>query len=605
MYFSIMQQLIITLFCVFFFSCIANTEKEWSPQFTSMPGDETQIAFSTDGKSIAFSSDMNGEKDIYIQAINSSEPIKIGMPKQDEYQPKWSPDGNLLAYTVKRGKRIFIQFKNLETGQLSQISIDGLECSRPSWSTDGTSILFNGKEDNNVGIYLFLLSSNEVNTIKKGEGKFIHFGFSPDGKYIGFYKRGGGEEDLFAISINDKKEINISKHEGHEWYPHWSPDGTKILFYSTWGDEMTEVWTTDFPDGKLTQISNHISEDFAPVFSPDGSEVVYISKRDGFNDLYVYNFLKKSTNRLNISHLLKKGWPIWSPDGKYIAYSANLEEEHLYRLDISNLEVKRLTKNEHIETHPVVSDDGKLLAYVSTGAGSESNIMLYAMNTESNTPFLQTYHYQSHPQFHPKKSQLGYIQSAGGSIRTNNVFVKSFDDDTEKQLTHIGGIQHFIWSKNGEEIICGYDSSANFVYDIIKINIASGRVENVVNTSGSELPTDISPDGNELLFFSDMDGENKIYRMPLVKSKSDKKIEFLQKGWDAKYSPNGSQIVFVSNENKESLTDVYIMDKNGGSIKRLTQDAYKEASPTWSLDGNSIIFSVQKGDKDIWFYLLE
>ncbi|MEK6154018.1 DPP IV N-terminal domain-containing protein [Flavobacteriaceae bacterium 3-367] len=572
-------------------------------RLTDMEGEEEQLAFSPNGDRIAFSFCQKGNCDIYLKSIEEDEPpLQITKSEGRESRPTWSPNGKMLAYTVTAKSRTYITIHEFASKQRTLVQLEGAALYKPGWSPDGKRIVLNGNDGSSEDIYLYELKTAKFTRLTHEPGREVHFGFSPDGRYVGYNKRGGPIEDLFAISVDGKELINITQHAGHEWYPHWSPKGDGVLFYSTWGTEMTEVWVANFPGTGLKRVSDHIVEDYGPVFSPDGEEVVFISKRDGLNDLYVYHFGSDSLRHLHIGEKLKEGWPLWSPDRTKLAYSANLEEPHLYQITIASGNIRRLTDSAQAEEFPAMDPEGNYVAYVTKGAGSESNIMLLHLGTGETSPFLAGYQGQTRPQFSHTTKRLGLVQSPGGSIVTNNIITASLDGTDSLQLTDFGGVRHFIWTADDKEIIYAYDSVANYAYDIWKLNLPTGERQPLFESPADGIPTDVSVNGAHFLFHSNLGGQNKIYRMPVAGGSPEPIAHELVNGWGANYSPDGEQIVFLSDNNAEKTTDIYIMHRDGGPVQRLTTDRYRETSPKWTVDGKSIIFSVQKGSKDIWVY---
>ncbi|MFM7133954.1 MAG: TolB family protein [Planctomycetota bacterium] len=63
-------------------------------------------------------------------------------------------------------------------------------------------------------------------------------------------------------------------------------------------------------------------------------------------------------------------------------------------------------------------------------------------------------------------------------------------------------------------------------------------------------------------------------------------------------SPDGKQVAFSSNRNGN--WDVYVMSINGGAPSQITSDADDEVQPTWAPDGKRIAFSRKNGRTGIW-----
>ncbi len=74
-------------------------------QITTWPGLDSNPAFSPDGESIAYSSDHNGNFEIYLRSLApDGRDIQLTTDGHQNFDPKWSPDGKRIAYySMKRG----------------------------------------------------------------------------------------------------------------------------------------------------------------------------------------------------------------------------------------------------------------------------------------------------------------------------------------------------------------------------------------------------------------------------------------------------------------------------------------------------------------------
>ena len=61
------------------------------------------------------------------------------------------------------------------------------------------------------------------------------------------------------------------------------------------------------------------------------------------------------------------------------------------------------------------------------------------------------------------------------------------------------------------------------------------------------------------------------------------------------YSPDGTKIAFSSKVN--SNWAIYVMNEDGSNVNRITHSTKNEWVPTWSADGNSVLFSRESGYK--------
>ena len=75
-------------------------------------------------------------------------------------------------------------------------------------------------------------------------------------------------------------------------------------------------------------------------------------------------------------------------------------------------------------------------------------------------------------------------------------------------------------------------------------------------------------------------GPDMTFKYPI----SDAPIQYATQIRDAVPSPDGSQLAFTA------LNQLYVMDLPNGEVRRVTSDSYTEAMPTWTPDGNHIVY---------------
>ncbi|MGQ9586261.1 MAG: AAA family ATPase [Anaerolineae bacterium] len=112
-----------------------------------------------------------------------------------------------------------------------------------------------------------------------------------------------------------------------------------------------------------------------------------------------------------------------------------------------------------------------------------------------------------------------------------------------------------------------------------------------------------APDGSELLFVSQRDGNREIYRISLDAALAGEPPTNLTRNraddWTPSWSPDGTEIAFSSNRNGN--WDIYVMRADGSDPVRLTDDPESDISPDWSPDGQRIVFaSKRSGNWDLY-----
>ena len=93
-------------------------------------------------------------------------------------------------------------------------------------------------------------------------------------------------------------------------YPAISPDGTTIVF-SYKGD----IYLVGAEGGEAKQLTSHTAHDYAPVWSPDGKQIAFASDRHGNFDLYIMSVEGGNPKRLTTHSSNDMPWS-FTPDGK-------------------------------------------------------------------------------------------------------------------------------------------------------------------------------------------------------------------------------------------------------------------------------------------------
>jgi TolB protein len=137
------------------------------------------------------------------------------------------------------------------------------------------------------------------------------------------------------------------------------------------------------------------------------------------------------------------------------------------------------------------------------------------------------------------------------------------------------------------------------------------RAEDSSVPQSGNLPAAVSPFpaglSGELVFQSDIDGRPKIFKLDLASGRVTRLTDnpsYRDEG--PRWSPDGSRISFVSNrahyegpspEQGTPDMDVYVMDANGGNVRRLTREPSNEADATWAPDGRSLVVSSDRDSR--------
>ncbi len=295
--------------------------------------------------------------------------------------------------------------------------------------------------------------------------------------------------------------------------------GPTIAFQSNRGGQLA-IYSLDQAGGEPVRLTPPTCEAGFPIVSPDGRRVAFTAKvyRDGRVDFDIYivgsdgRELRKVTDSPSRWDML----PSWSPDGASVVFMAvdadgESGESAIYRVEVDGTGLRPLAGGSFWNTQPAWSPTGERIAFASRRYG--------AMEIYSVSP-------------------------AGDDLRP---------------LTSLGGSsEQPRWSPDGEFIaFISFPTPSAMASEVWLVDAAGGR------------PRAVTPD------------------VPAV---------YMDLSW----SPDGSRLAFASD--REGAFAIYVADVTSGSLTHLGgPHAGAQTGPVWSNDGRSIAFAgYSEGNWDIY-----
>ena len=280
----------------------------------------------------------------------------------------------------------------------------------------------------------------------------------------------------------------------------------------------------------------------------------------------------------------------------------------IYSSDPNSNEEINLTDTPFAEEQPILSPNRKLLAFSVSKDSKDPNVGIEVMKLKeaeklSITTGLGTY---VTPRWSPDSSRLAYAASQPG--KESYVYVSDLSQSPSHRLSDISSDEVGDWSSDGNSVVF---SSAKFSNPGIHDRNPDGVNQRQI-TCGNDYGAKWSPDNKKLAFISDRDGNPNIYVIekeiedPKCSDDAESTLGLYQltdtegSEYDISWSPDGRQILFVSE--RDGNPEIYVMDNSGNNVVRLTRnDKVKDVQPVWSPDGKNIAFASDlDGDFDIF-----
>jgi dipeptidyl aminopeptidase/acylaminoacyl peptidase len=356
------------------------------------------------------------------QSAPSPRPITISdlFRIKQVQDPHISPDGQWVAYTVTSTK--LAQDKTEDRiwmvpaagGDAIPLSADGVSSNHPRWSPDGKWLAFlSARNDGKTQVWLLNRLGGEAQKLTDTPQDVSNFAWSPDSRRLVLILKDATPEELQAAKDKNKDQDGDSDDSDKDKKPKtqkpWVIDRLQFK-EDTIGyldRRRTHLYVFDLASKSLTQVTSGDFDDSEPAWSPDGKLLAFVSNRslpdpDRTYDKNVWIVSADNTDKgAHITQVTSNPGedhsPAWSPDGKWIAYSSQLDPKlfqyatlHIAVVPVPPLggqpgQAKVLTLAlDRNSTVPRYAPDGKSIYFIADDDGTQ-NLLQIDPSTEKIT----------------------------------------------------------------------------------------------------------------------------------------------------------------------------------------------------------------------------
>ena len=242
--------------------------------------------------------------------------------------PSFSPDGSKIAYMSNADGDfdIYILYLNTSEQKIEKLTDAPGQDGMPVWSPDGSEIAFRSMRDGHSQIYVMDENGNNQRNISNNKNNDEHPFWSSDGKRIIFCSdrtstEGERNVDIFEMNRDGSNIKQITKTPAVETYASWSPDNKKIICRRIVDNDNWEVFVMDADGSNPVNLTNNDGIDGWPVWSPDGKHIAYTSEFEDHTRIFIMDVDGKNKKRISDDAPTDDRQPWWHPDGLRLLFS--------------------------------------------------------------------------------------------------------------------------------------------------------------------------------------------------------------------------------------------------------------------------------------------
>jgi len=233
---------------------------------------------------IAFTSDREGNHEIYLMKGDGSDVVRLTNDKGYDDQPALSPAGDRVVFVSNRDGNHELYLVGVDGKGLRRLTDTPYSEIDPSFSPDGRWIIYTAMAQGDKDIWRLNVETGDTEILVAGEGDQFMARMASDGALA--YVEDGGDNEVMLLEDGAKKNLTLSP--GVDTMPSFSPDGETVYYVTNRGGDYDLMAVGRDGSGTREMVALESTEARGAP-SPDGAYLAVTSDKDGDLDIYIFS----------------------------------------------------------------------------------------------------------------------------------------------------------------------------------------------------------------------------------------------------------------------------------------------------------------------------
>jgi tricorn protease len=453
--------------------------------------------------------------DIWTANENGQNVQRLTVNRARDVYGRFSPDGRWIAFSSERNGNLDVFIIPSEGGAAKQLTFHSSDDTVLGWRPDSRAVLFSANRGEDFTPQLYLVGVDGGMPTKAGTDMGVQAAYSPDGRRLAYnpksqvywrkYYRGATQSDIVVMDGASKRFTQVTDFDGHDSWPMWGSDGAIYFVSDREGNGLTNIWRIPESGAKADRVTSFKSGDVRwPAVSADGRVIVFEhdfgiwkldldSRKTTPIKLNIAAETQENLSEVQTFNSQADDYDL-APSSRRIALSIHGE---IFTAPVEEGDLKQVTEGPARDRSVNYSPDGKSLSFVSDRSGREE---LYVTSTDGTDEARQISDIDT--------LKLGYTWSPDSkeiAFATSDGKLRKVDATTKQvavlDSSNYGNIGMPVWSPDGKWIAYSKaDVTRTSDIYVIASSGAEKEPHKLTFDSNSDTNPRFAPDGRKLFF---------------------------------------------------------------------------------------------------------